>query len=54
MCAATHWGPVAKKWLRHRELDNNAVVPGLVDLGRQRGSVENSILDLTTLSCPSV
>lgn len=37
MCAATHRGPVAKKWLRHREINNKVVVPGLVDLRRQSG-----------------
>lgn len=54
MCAATHRGLVAKKWPRHRELDNNAMVPGLGDLRRQRERVENSSLDLTALhSCLS-
>lgn len=54
MCAATHRGPVAKKWLRHKELDNSAVVPGLGDLRRQKGRVENSSLGLTTLPLPPV
>lgn len=54
MCAATHCGPVAEKWLRHRELDNNAVVPGLVDLRKQRGRAENSSSHLTALPCLSV